>query len=446
MDPGGINVSKWSTDSLGDLTYPSPLKLSHKHGDMIANFVADDARILVDHDWHQMREHCNTGALPAYFEVAGPRSTLFFDPKTVKAAIVTCGGLCPGLNDVIRGIVMQLHYHYGVREILGIRYGFRGMTLTHGGTAIALTPEVVENIHTFGGSFLGSSRGAQSPVEMVDFLQRRGINMLFTVGGDGTLRGARAIVDECRKRRYPVSVVGIPKTIDNDIQYIDRSFGFLSAVEKAAEVLECAHVEARGAVNGIGLVKLMGRYSGFIAARATLASGFVNFVLIPEIPFQLDGKNGFLTHLTERLRNRGHAVIAVAEGAGQDLMTDGEIKTDASGNPKLRDIGVFLKERIAQSLEVDDVSHTIKYFDPSYFIRSTPANTEDNVYCTELAQNAVHAAFAGRTNVVVGLWHNQFVMIPLSLVTSGRKMIDPDGQEWLAVLQSTGQPSVMTRG
>ncbi|HPQ40101.1 MAG TPA: ATP-dependent 6-phosphofructokinase [bacterium] len=439
-------MAPWDTEKLGEQTYPSPLHLSHRRGDLIANFIDDDARILVDHDWHRMQACCKSGDPPAYFEVAGPRSRLFFDPESVRAAIVTCGGLCPGLNDVIRALVMQLHYHYGVHEILGIRYGFHGMTITHGGTAIPLTPGVVENIHTEGGSFLGSSRGPQSPVEIVDFLQRRGINMLFTVGGDGTLRGAQAILKECQSRNYEASVIGIPKTIDNDILYIDRSFGFFTAVEKAAEVLGCAHVEARGARNGIGLVKLMGRYSGFITARATLASGFVNFVLIPEVPFQLEGSNGFLNHLKDRLKKRGHAVIAVSEGAGQDLISGSRPETDPSGNPKLKDIGVYLKNRISDCLEAEKIPFSVKYFDPSYIIRSTPANTEDNVYCTELAQNAVHAAFAGRTGIVVGSWHNQFVMIPLSLVTSGRKSVDPDGPEWLAVLQNTGQPNVMTDG
>jgi 6-phosphofructokinase 1 len=434
---------KWENKRLGDLRYDSPLELSDKSGDMIANFVKDNAGIRVDHNIDIGEKISKGDTKPAIFELAGPRKKVFYEPSSVRAAIVTCGGLCPGLNDVIRSLVMQMYYHYKVKDIIGIRYGYQGMTLSEGGTAIPLKPSCVERIHTYGGSLLGSSRGPQSPVEMVDFLQRREINVLFTIGGDGTLRGAMAIQAECEKRGYMASVIGIPKTIDNDIAFIDRSFGFSTAVEKATEVLSCAHVEAHGAVNGIGLVKLMGRHCGFIAAKSTLASGFVNVVLVPEVPFDLNGENGLLAYLEKRLENRGHAVIAVAEGAGQDLFDSKDIQTDESGNKRPGDIGLLLKKRIESHFIERSVPFTLKYIDPSYIIRSTPANTEDNVYCTELGQQAVHAAFAGRTETVVGSWHREFVMIPMKLATSKRKAINPDGPEWLSVLQSTGQRPVM---
>lgn len=434
---------KWKNKRLGDLRYNSPLNLSDKRGDKVANFVNDQSAILVDHNLDVSGAGNQKTGISEYFELAGPRKNIYFEPSSVRAAIVTCGGLCPGLNDVIRSLVMQLHYHYGVTEVIGIRYGFQGMTLSEGGTAIPLTPSVVERIHTYGGSLLGSSRGPQSPVEMVDFLQRRHINLLFTIGGDGTLRGAMAIQQECEKRGYTASIIGIPKTIDNDIAFIDRSFGFSTAVEKATEVLACAHVEAHGAVNGIGLVKLMGRHSGFIAAKSTLASGFVNFVLVPEVPFDLDGENGLLACIEQRLERRGHAVIVVAEGAGQELFQSNNVTTDASGNKRPRDIGVLLKSKIESYLKHKEIPFTLKFIDPSYIIRSTPANTEDNVYCTSLGQQAVHAAFAGRTETVVGSWHREFVMIPMELATSKRKTIDPDGPDWLPVLQSTGQKPVM---
>jgi len=435
---------KWKIEKFGSLKHRSPLHLSCKHGDMIANFIHDDAKIVVDHRVEYLKKCCEENRKPEYFELAGPRSRLFFKSEEVNAAIVTCGGLCPGLNDVIRSLVMQLHYHYQVKNILGIRYGFRGMTMKEGSTAIKLDPDVVENIHTFGGSFLGSSRGPQLPSDMVDFLQSENINMLFVIGGDGTLHGAQSIYEECKNRDYLVSVIGIPKTIDNDIAYIDRSFGFSTAVEKATEILSCAHVEARGAFHGIGLVKLMGRQAGFITARSAIASGFVNCALIPEIPFELNGPKGFLEHLKDRILNRGHAVIAVAEGAGQDLIEEDSSKTDLSGNRKLKDIGLFLEKEIRKYLTESGITFTLKYFDPSYFIRSASANSDDNVYCSELAQNAVHAAFTGRTNAIVGSRHNEFVMIPMDLITSESKALDPDGPEWLTVLQSTGQPSFIS--
>jgi len=431
---------KWKIDNLGHLSHHSPLHLSQKKGDMVANFVKDDARVVVDHRWDYLKKCFNNDREPEYFELAGPRSRLFFRGSEVNTAVVTCGGLCPGLNDVIRSLVMQLCYHYRVKSILGIRYGFRGMTTAEGDTAIPLSPQVVENIHTFGGSFLGSSRGPQSFSDMVDFLQSKNIQMLFVIGGDGTINGARSIYEECRKRDYLISVIGIPKTIDNDIPFIDRSFGFSTAVEKATETLSCAHVEARGAFNGIGLVKLMGRHSGFITARSTLASGFVDYAFIPEIPFELYGSGGFLSHLRKRLARRGHAVIAVAEGAAQDLMKEESSELDPSGNVKLKNIGRFLEKEIKKYLSESDIEFSLKYFDPSYTIRSAPANSSDNIYCSELAQNAVHAAFAGRTNAIVGLHHGEFVMIPMDLVVSKRNVLDPDGPEWLTVLQSTGQP------
>ncbi|MCD4653190.1 ATP-dependent 6-phosphofructokinase [bacterium] len=438
----GIEM-KWSIERLGKLSHPSPLHLSQTHGDMIANFVEDDAKIVVNHCWDYLEKCREEGRDPEYFEVAGPRSKLYFQSDSVKAAIVTCGGVCPGLNDVIRGLVMQMFYHYKVKEIFGIKYGFRGMTKSEGDSAVLLSPEITENIHTFGGSFLGSSRGPQLSADMVDFLQDRDIHMLFVIGGDGSMRGAQSIHEECQERDYLVSIIGVPKTIDNDIAYIDRSFGFSTAVEKATNIIACAHVEAKSAFNGIGLVKLMGRHSGFITARSTLASGFVNFALIPEIPFDLDGPNGFLSHLKERLVRRGHAVIVVAEGAGQELMKSNSTVFDLSGNPKLKDIGQLLNREIRNYLSESGVQFTLKYFNPSYFVRSAPANCDDNVYCTELAQNAVHAAFAGRTNTVVGSRHDEFVMIPMDLVISKKKALNPDGPDWLAVLQSTGQAASM---
>ena len=434
---------KYKIERLGETIYPSPLHLSRVDGDYISNFVSDDDRIIVDihvKDWLKSRSEQD---IPTSFEVAGPRQALFFQPEDTRMAIVTCGGLCPGLNDVIRSLVMQAYYHYGVTEILGVRYGYNGMSLTHGGTAIPLHPQIVAEIHKKGGSFLGSSRGTPGTVEIVDFLQRRGVGILFLIGGDGTIRGAIEICDELKRRALPISVIGIPKTIDNDIAYIDRSFGYYSAVSKAREVLDSAHAEATGAYNGIGLVKLMGRHSGFITARGSLASGEANLVLIPEIPFEPDGEGGLLEWLFERLDRKHHALIAVAEGAGQDLLEDERKKlgTDASGNSRLADIGLYLKDRIMEYFSLHSIPVTIKYFDPSYLVRSMVATAEDSVFCSELAQYAIHAAFSGRTRMLVGSWNNSFVHIPMDLAISRRKTVDPDSNEWLSVIESTGQPS-----
>jgi len=376
---------------------------------------------------------------PATFELAGPRRMIFFNPAEIACGIVTCGGLCPGLNDVIRSVVMTLSYSYGVGRIYGFRYGYAGLAASQGIEPLILTPEVVQDIHDDGGTLLGSSRGPQEPGDMIERLVQLGVRILFAVGGDGTLRGASALAQELHMRNLPISVIGIPKTIDNDIEWIERSFGVATAVEEATRALEAAHTEARGAYNGIGLVKLMGRHSGFITAHATLANADVNFCLIPEVPFSLEG---FLAALEERLRTRRHTVIALAEGAGQDLV-EGETAKDASGNVKLKDIGLFLKEAIARHFDRKGMETTIKYIDPSYIIRSVPANAVDSEYCLALGQHAVHAGMSGRTNMMVGYWNQHFTHVPLAMATEKRKQIDPQSELWQQVLGATGQPKGM---
>ncbi|PID56550.1 diphosphate--fructose-6-phosphate 1-phosphotransferase [candidate division KSB3 bacterium] len=376
------------------------------------------------------------------FEKAGPRRKIFFDPLETKAAIVTCGGISPGLNDVIRSLVMQLSYKYNVRHILGIRYGYKGLNPANWLEPMKLHPEDVERIHEMGGTLLGSSRGHEKPEVMVDTLEKLGINILFCIGGDGTLKGAHTIAEEAERRGRSISIVGIPKTIDNDIGYVAKTFGFDTAVSEARGALQCAHIEAKGAQNGIGLVKVMGRDSGFIAANATLANLDVNFTLIPEVPFDLYGKNGFLDLLEQRLKKRQHAVIVVAEGAGQEFFS-GDGSKDASGNILHNDIGILLKEEIKKYFHAKSIPVTLKYIDPSYMIRSVPANASDSIFCAHLGRNAVHAAMAGKTDMIVGRWHDEFTHVPIPVTTSSRKKISPEEYLWLSVLESTGQPISM---
>jgi len=376
-------------------------------------------------------------ALPA-FEPAGPRASLYFDPPSTRAGIVTCGGLCPGLNNVVRGLVIELLERYGVESVTGFTDGYRGLTAEGAKSAIRLTVDVVHDIQNSGGTILGTSRGAQDPHEMVDTLVGLGINVLFVVGGDGSLRGAQGIADVASERGVELAVVGVPKTIDNDIPFIDRSFGFQTAFARAAESIRSASTEAMSTPHGVGLVKLMGRHSGFIACYAALAHHAVDFVVIPEVPVRLEGETGLLTAIRRRVEARGHAVVVVAEGAAQDLIqTNG---TDASGNKKLADIGPLLRDRITNNFERAGTELSLRYVDPGYAIRSVAANGYDAVFCLRLAQNAVHAAMAGRTGMVVGQWHGRFVHIPISLATGGRNCVDPDGDLWMSVLEATGQP------
>jgi 6-phosphofructokinase 1 len=413
---------------LGPCRIPSPLDSK--------TFVSDQAAVLCD----ATREGCKAcRKVPNVLEMAGPRRKIFFQPRKTRAAIVTCGGLCPGLNDVIRAVTMVLWYRYGVQNILGLRYGYEGLIDSFKNKPMLLTPEKVEDIHQDGGTMLGTSRGPQDVREMVDFLVRNKINILFTVGGDGTQRGALDMCMEIKKRRLPISIVGIPKTIDNDLNWTTRTFGFETAVAMSRDPITCAHMEAKGVKNGIGLVKLMGRESGFVAVYATLASSDVNLVLIPESPFSLNKVMEFLRH---RLAHKSHAVIVVAEGAGQELVNaDG---TDASGNRKLGDIGIFLKNAITEYFSSLHIPAAVRYFDPSYSIRSSRATPDDSVFCFQLGEKSVHAAMTGRTAMVTSIWNGHFVHVPLEQAVKTRKKVDTCSLIWQSVLDNTGQPAVLT--
>ena len=422
--------------TLGACEIRSPLKLSTVFGDGVVNFVPENAFMPVAVEGTPGHD----GGDGIFFEEAGPREFIHFDPSKTRAAIVTCGGLCPGLNNVVRSIFLELYHHYGVKNVLGIRYGYMGLDPAQGREPIMLTPDFVRDIHRDGGTVLGSSRGPMNSAIVVNFLRERNINILFCIGGDGTQSGAHDIQVEAERQEHPLAVVGIPKTIDNDIKYVWQTFGYFSAVEKAREVVTCAHTESTGGPNGIALVKLMGRNAGYIAAGATVASQDVNFTLVPEVPFGLDGENGLLNLLKERILRRGHAVVVVAEGAGQDLIQKTEVRRDASGNILHEDIGPFLKNAIVQYFKSEAIPMNLKYIDPSYIIRSIPANCEDAVLCDHMARNAVHAAMAGRTGMLVGYWYNVFIHVPISLVIREKKTMSPESNLWRGTLAATGQP------
>jgi 6-phosphofructokinase 1 len=399
-------------------------------------FVNDEEHVLYHSDLRAIKSYLDAGSEPPCLEKAGPREKIYFDPAHLKCGIVTCGGLCPGLNDVIRAITLTLIHRYGVREVLGFRYGYEGLSPKYGHAPIELTPESVGAIHEMGGTLLGSSRGNQDVGEMVDTLNHLKIGILFAIGGDGTLRGAQAIAGEIGRRGLKISVIGIPKTIDNDISFIQQTFGFDTAGSEARRAIYAATSEARGARNGIGLVKLMGRDSGFIAAYAVLANSHVHFCLVPEVPFSLEG---LFKALEEKLARQGYAVMVAAEGAGQDLLAQ-TAERDASGNIRYGDIGVFLRDRIKAHFSQTGRQVELKYIDPSYTIRSLPANARDSVFCLLLGQNAVHAGLAGKTDMLVGNWNHQGTHVPISLAVSQRKKLDPEGWFWNSVLSITGQP------
>jgi len=424
-------------EKLGAATIPYPVRRTRFH------FIDDEERILLYSNSEALRAYKNFAEQPPAFERAGPRRRIYFDPEDLKCGIVTCGGLCPGVNDVTRTITLSLAWQYGVKTIFGFKYGYAGLSSNPLEEPILLTPEVVDEIHLEGGDILSSSRGPQDTEDMADNLKKRAVGILFCIGGDGTLRGASELCKVIKKKGLKIAVVGIPKTIDNDIPGIENSFGFSTAVEASRSAILAAHAEAKGAWNGVVLVKLMGRDSGFIAAYATLANSDVNFCFIPEVPLVLEGEQGFLKSLETRLDRKHHAVIVAAEGAGQNYTEkkNGQ-KTDASGNVIRDDIGLLLKERIKAYFKDKAKPISLKYIDPSYMIRSLAADSNDAAFCLMLGQNAVHAAMSGRTNMVIGYWNQYFTHVPMSLATLKRKKVDPEGDLWQTVLATTGQARV----
>ena len=414
---------------LGECKIPSPVR---RH-----EFVDEGERILLTENCTLLKELAAKLGCEPSFERAGPHAKIYHDPSWSRAGILTAGGLCPGLNNVIKGLVEILSFDYGIKTIFGIRFGFAGLIPKFGYEPVMLDPEVVDTIHELGGTILGSSRGQQPTDEIVDTLVRMNINILFVIGGDGSLRCARAVAEECLRRGLKISVVGVPKTIDNDLMFVGRSFGFETAVAEATAVIRNAHIEAKGTFNGVGLVKLMGRDSGFITAYATIANPVVNFCLIPEIDFTAEE---LLAALDRRFASgKSPAVLVVAEAAGQRLMEGESAGVDASGNVLKKDIGEFLKRHITNHFKEKGVIASVKYFDPSYMIRSVPAKGTDAIRCYMLARSAVHAAMAGRTNCVVGLTSEWNTLVPISLATIERQKVNPKSDLWRSVMDATGQ-------
>ncbi|XP_065866333.1 ATP-dependent 6-phosphofructokinase 6-like [Euphorbia lathyris] len=427
------------TDYISDLpTYPNPLQDNPAYSVVKQYFVnADDTvaqKIVVQKE----------SPRGLHFRRAGPRQKVYFKSDEVHACIVTCGGLCPGLNTVIRELVCGLHYMYGVNKILGIEGGYKGF---YARNTIALSPKAVNDIHKRGGTILGTSRGGYDTSKIVDSIQDRGINQVYIIGGDGTQRGASVIFEEIRRRGLKVAVVGIPKTIDNDIPVIDKSFGFDSAVEEAQRAINAAHVEAESFENGVGVVKLMGRYSGFIAMYATLASRDVDCCLIPESPFYLEGHGGLFEYIRRRLKEHGHMVLVIAEGAGQELLSESLRATnqqDASGNKLLQDVGLWISQEIKDHFSKHEkMNITLKYIDPTYMIRAIPSNASDNVYCTLLAHSAIHGAMAGYTGFTVAPVNGRHAYIPFYRITERPNKVVITDRMWARLLSSTHQPSFL---
>lgn len=440
QDSFDVENSQTEILSLGPAKINNPIPRLESERQKFTGFVDDSERVRIDPFVGADEDEAGEAAS---FERAGPRRNIYFDPNKLKAAIVTCGGMCPGINSLVRSIVLQLHHRYGVKNVVGVRFGLQGFIPDYGHELLELAPLMVQDVHGRGGSFLGMSRGAQPVDEVVDALERLNIGLLFMIGGDGTLHAAQAITEEIKSRGLKAGVIAIPKTIDNDICFVAKTFGFDTAVEAATSAIRGAHNEASGAPNGIGLVKLMGRLSGFVAAHSTLALAEVNFCLIPEVDFDLDGAEGLLSKVEDRLNQRGHCVVVVAEGAGQKLLAKKDLGKDPSGNPRLGDIGTYLKDRLNGHFKKCRMEINLKYIDPSYLIRSVPSNANDRVYTGFLGHSAVHAGLTGKTGMMVSMWNDHYVHVPIKLAISNRKSVDPQSGLWRAVREATGQPTLI---
>ena len=428
------NLKVICPDSLGECNYNSSCKADRQR------FYSDDEGVIREVFSQDFDPEKSVGDLD-FFQLAGAREKLFFDPENTTVGIVTCGGLCPGLNDVIRAVTFCALEGYGVKRVLGFQYGYEGLVSKYFHPPVELNTVNTDDIHEKGGTMLKSSRGKQDTLEIVHTLKHYKVDILITIGGDGTLRGAHDIQEEIARQGLKIAIIGVPKTIDNDISLVERSFGFETAVQGAWEIINCAHSEAKAARHGVGLVKLMGRESGWIAASASISNSNVNFCLVPEVPFDLDGPNGFYEHLRQRLELKDHAVVVVAEGAGQNLI-EHENAVDKSGNKKLADVGTFLRDGMKSWFAEKETEINVKYFDPSYAIRSTPANANDSEYCLLLGNNALHAGMAGKTNMIVGLHNHRLVHLPIPMIGQ-RKLVEPDHWTWQTVLQATRQPANM---
>lgn len=427
--------------------YSSPLQLSTRRGDAIANFMEEGCGVPLN--------LVSESISHPHFTLSGPRQQVAFQGEDVVAGLITCGGLCPGLNDVIRGVVHSLWHRYHVRQILGFRYGYYGLSSLGMSEhpPLTLTPESVRSIHRLGGSHLGSSRGAPDFDEIVDTLERLGVNQLYCIGGDGTMRGATALAEALEVRGVSLSVIGIPKTIDNDLPFVERTFGFDTAISMAVDAVRAARAEASSGLRGVGLVKLMGRHAGFIAASAAIASREADLVLVPELPFALgelgaDSNRGVMPYLERVIAERGEAVVIIAEGVGQGQGSQPKLSAqrgfDASGNSKLGDVGIAFKRLLSDTFHAYGEPVNIKYIDPSYMIRATPVSTSDAMYCAQLAEDAVHAGMAGFSEVLVGRWGGVGTLVPFTLLVNQTKRLDLDGVRWRNALEATGQPSVLT--
>uniref|UniRef100_A0A7S1RYX3 Phosphofructokinase domain-containing protein n=1 Tax=Alexandrium catenella TaxID=2925 RepID=A0A7S1RYX3_ALECA len=434
-----FHLATWQTDDMGMVAeqkvnkFLNPMAVAWPN----MNFLNPDELVQGHIIMNDSKQASRPSATSKGCVRANACKEIWWDPSEVRAAVVTCGGLCPGLNSIIREVTNTLWHQYDVRHIYGIQAGYNGLSNPEKHKPIQLSPDKVRDIHMKGGSILKAGRGGFNPEQICDRLERLGINMVFTVGGDGTQHASHLLYEEAKRRNLDISIVGLPKSIDNDILFFDKTFGFDSAVSTAADIMRNGWVEATSCDKGVGIVKLMGRDAGFVAMHAALASTIVDLVMIPEVNVKLED---VIEHIDSTLARKNFMLIAIAEGAGQEFVATGE--KDATGHTKYGDIGTFLRDEINAHLKKSGGRSF--YIDPSYIIRSCPIRPNDHIYCSRLARDAVHCAMRGYTGVCVGPIHNIIVIMPSELIASGKRRVKLTSSAWQSCVQSCNMPLSLT--
>lgn len=442
-----------------DKAFPAPdLRISGRSADYqnprseneIGIYRSPESRRLATADVDILRLFEQAGSPPPSFPEAGPRKELCFDPHRVKAAVVTTGGLAPGLNSVVHSIVDRHFNTYELNETLGgavygIYDGFRGLR-DCASNSTTLNPKVTLDWLRQGGSNLGSIRfrDPQGEKHLVDEIAKSitqmAIDILYVIGGDGS----QLIAHKVAQAVPSISVLGVPKTMDNDVLWVRESFGFDTTVEQATHAINALHFEAQS-TRRVGLLQFFGAESGFVAANAALASGQVDLVLIPEAFNNLSDEQlqhywkMLLGHLDDRVKRQAHmphAIVVVAEGVETALVQQKSRKLGRKG-----DFLELLKQDIAGKVR-DRRGRCLEIFvnEPRHYIRSGAANAHDQIFCERLGALAVDNGLAGYTNCMVSHWLTEYVLVPLELVVQGQKSIQTSGMFWRQVETSTGQP------
>jgi len=328
----------------------------------------------------------------------------------MRLAILTSGGDCPGLNAVIRAVVRTATDHYQY-ECVGIKNGWKGAAV---GDIIPLPPLSVSGILYRGGTILGTSRfnplkDGETTARILENLTLHRIGAVICVGGDGTLRASHEIA------RMGVNVVGVPKTIDNDIQATDVTFGFHTAVQIVTDAIDRLHSTAESH-NRIMILETMGRNTGWIALSAGLAGG-ADLILIPERPFSYDK---ICAMLTERHKRKSFSIVVVAEGAypeGGEAVNIGAL--DAFGRPRLGGIGFELAHEIEMRTSIEARVTVLGYVQRG----GTPV-AFDRILATRFGVAAVEAVAAGKFDHFIALRGEELVAVPIADGVGQCKQVD----------------------